>query len=270
MKSLGKWMTPRGKVVFVSYPKSGRTWLRAMLGNYLSLAYEGVTPSAFVDVRALVDKHRLPKVVFTHDGASMKAGLPHARLGEGHRDFSKCKVVFVGRDIRDTLVSAYFQATKRIQVFDGDIGEFVRSEQYGAEKILGFYRLWHEAQREPKDFLYTSYEAMHENAESVLADLLDFMGLEVVPELVHQAVEQCRFDNMKKLEKQGTASSSALLPGDRDDQQSYKVRQGKVGSYVEHLAPEDLNYIEVCAERAGIDPCDPWRLREGRGQVVAR
>lgn len=63
-----------------------------MLGSYLCLKYEGEVPSSFVDVKELSDKHKLPKVKFTHDGASMKAGLKYDRLIYGHRIYKKVRL----------------------------------------------------------------------------------------------------------------------------------------------------------------------------------
>ncbi len=232
-----------------------------MLGNYLCLKYEGEAPTSFVDVKALSDKHKLPKVKFTHDGASMKSGLKYDRLMYGHRNYKNSKVVFVGRDVRDTLVSAYFQATKRINVYDGDIGEFAKSELYGVDKILSFYKLWHEAYQESRSFMYTSYELMHENAHRELKRVLNFMNIGVDEELVDKAVASCSFSNMKTMEKEGEGTSSAFQPADKSDSESYKTRKGKVGGYVDHLSEEDVGYIQKRAQAYGIDLGNPWMTK---------
>ncbi|RXE48162.1 sulfotransferase domain-containing protein [Chromohalobacter israelensis] len=252
----------RERVFFVSYPKSGRTWLRAMLGSYFALKYEGDNAGAFPDVRELSDKNGLPKIKFTHDGASMQAGLSYKDLRSGHRDYRKKKVVFVGRDVRDTLVSAYFQAVKRVNVYEGSVSEFLRSDKYGADKILSFYQFWHSACNEPRAFLYTSYELMHEDARRELSRVLSFMDIEVDDDLVRKAVDACSFNNMRKMEKSGEGTSSAFRPADMKDEESYKARKGKVGTYSENLSEEDINYINERALAYGVDLYDPWNSQK--------
>lgn len=250
----------RERVFFVSYPKSGRTWLRAMLGSYLYFKYEGGVPSSFVDVRNMSDKYRLAKIKFTHDGASMKQGLDFHDLRNGHREYRRSKVVFVGRDVRDTLISAYFQAVKRIGVYDGDVSSFLRNKFYGVDKILSFYEIWHEAHKEPLSFLYTSYEMMHENTHRELRRVLDFMNIDVEEELVNKAVESCSFFNMKRMERSGSGVSSAFQPVNEHDPESYKARSGKVGGYIDHLSEDDVSYINKRSRDYGINLGNPWSV----------
>ncbi|WP_337133829.1 hypothetical protein, partial [Staphylococcus aureus] len=78
-------------------------------------------------------RYKVPGI--THDGASMKAGKHYTEIAGVRDGYAGKRVIFLSRDVKDTLVSAYFQAVKRIEVFDGSIGEFVRSEHFGAHKI---------------------------------------------------------------------------------------------------------------------------------------
>lgn len=156
------------------------------------------------------------------------------------------------------MVSAYFQAVKRINVYDDDISSFVKNDFYGADKILSFYKLWYEAQYEPRSFIYTSYELMHEDAHRELRRVLKFMDIDVDEAIIDKAVLSCSFSNMKAMEKEGEGVSSAFQPADKDDTESYKARKGKVGGYVDHLSEEDVGYIQKRAQAYGIDLGDPW------------
>jgi hypothetical protein len=42
-----------------------------------------------------------------------------------------------------------------------------------------------------------------------------------------------------------------MIPGDKKDQSSFKVRQGKVGGYVQELSEDDLDYINKVIEENG-------------------
>jgi hypothetical protein len=57
---------------------------------------------------------------------------------------------------------------------------------------------------------------------------------------------------MQKLEAAGEFGSKILQPRDREDPESFKVRQGKVGGFREYLSAESQSYAaQVCA---GLDP----------------
>jgi hypothetical protein len=57
---------------------------------------------------------------------------------------------------------------------------------------------------------------------------------------------------MQKLEAAGEFGSKILQPRDREDPETFKVRQGKVGGFREYLSAQDQRYAaQVCA---GLSP----------------
>jgi len=42
-----------------------------------------------------------------------------------------------------------------------------------------------------------------------------------------------------------------MQPGDTNDEESYKVRKGKVGGYLEYLSQDDMNFINQVIKEAG-------------------
>jgi hypothetical protein len=171
------------------------------------------------------------------------------------------KVLLLSRDVRDTLVSAYFHATKRIKVFEGTISEFIRSEQYGAIKILTFYRQWYEARGVPKDFLFLRYEDLHKTPDAALTNVLTFLGVKrPAADVVRAAIEYASFDNLKKAEAENRFSSSILSSTDGNDPQSSKVREGKMGKYSKYLNEEDVRYIDSQIKNFGCEFTEPVEL----------
>jgi hypothetical protein len=159
-------------------------------------------------------------------------------------EYAGKKVVLLVRDPRDVMVSCYFQATKRINVFDGPISEFVRNEKYGIRKCVSFYKHWSDNMQVPRDCLCVRYEEIHAGPQRVLQTLLHFIGVKgVTPQLLDAAVEYGRFENMKRMEASGQFDRQALRPGNAKDDESYKVRRGKVGGYSEYLSQGDCEYI---------------------------
>lgn len=240
------WWKRRNNNVLVSYPKSGRTWLRALIGKYYSLKYQ-VDEDALFSSKKTAARYKMPRI--THDGASMKARKHYSEIAGVRNDYAGQRVIFLGRDVKDTLVSAYFQAVKRIEVFDGSISEFVRSEYFGAHKIMTFLDAWSKSKHIPDNYLWVSYEGLQENAADVLEEVLKFLGEESPSRaIIEKAVDHCSFSNMKTLEKSSAFTSSALKAGNLSDDESYKVRKGQVGGYREYLSEDDITYIDEISE----------------------
>jgi hypothetical protein len=231
------------KVAIVSFPKSGRTWLRMLIGRALCARY-GLPEAQVLETFALTRAAGLPPTVFSHDGTSNTEGRPLSRLDRTKAAYRGKKVLLLCRDPRDTLISCYFEATKRKRVYDGTLSEFLRDPRYGIEKIVAFYETWSDARGVPEALLVVSYEELHADPGKVLRETLAFLGAGDVPETVlRDAVEYGRFDNMRRIEQAGgLGEGSRLRAADAADASSYKTRQGKVGGWAETLSPEDAAF----------------------------
>jgi hypothetical protein len=250
-KAVFFWEKP--EIYLISYPKTGRTWLRALIGKSLSLTYN-LPEKRILNTEYMSMAAHLPHTVVTHDGAEMLARKNYRELNTDKTQYKNKKVIILSRDVRDTLVSAYFQATKRIKVFEGTISEFIRSEQFGAVKILTFYKQWYEARDVPKEFLFLRYEDLHTTPQTSLHSVLTFLGIpDPSAEVIQSAIEYASFDNLKKAEAENRFSSTILSSTDGNDPQSSKVREGKVGKYSKYLNEEDVKYIDNQIETFGCE-----------------
>lgn len=249
------WEKP--EIYIISYPKTGRTWLRALIGKSLSLLND-IPEKRILNTEYMSIASHLPRTVVTHDGSEMLARRHYRELNPDKGGYKNKKVLLLSRDVRDTLVSAYFHATKRIKVFEGTISEFIRSEQYGAIKILTFYRQWYEARGLPRDFLFLRYEDLHKTPDTTLMDVLTFLGVKQPPvDVIRSAIEYASFDNLKKAEAENRFSSNILSSTDGNDPQSAKVREGKVGKYSKYLNEEDVKYIDTQMNALGCEFTKP-------------
>ena len=231
----------------ISHPKSGRTWLRAMVGRVLCNR-TGLPDSDLLHTRKLTAAAGVPVLKWHHGGASLKSPCPRHDELVFDRRFEGKSIIFVMRDPRDTLVSSYFQAAKRSQSIDGpvgEIGEFVRSSERGILKWIAFHNLWHDNLAKLRSFHLVRYEAMHADPQGTLRGVLEAMGLpDVTDAELANAIEFARFDNLKRLESSGRLQDSALKPKDAADPDSFKVRKGQVGGYRESLGEADIAFIE--------------------------
>lgn len=238
------------KVFLLSYPKAGRTWLRALIGRALIEAH-GLPEGALLDTPGLTLAAGAPVAVFDHDQSALQTGLRWQDMPTGRDAYRGTRVLLLGRDLRDNLVSAYFQATRRIHVFDGPLGEFIRHDRYGVDKLLTFYSIWARSRHVPDAFEFVRYEDLHRDTAGTLERVLGFMGAPVPAPAIAAAVAYCRFENMRKAEQEDRFGHHALRPGDPADPEAFKVRKGKVGNFVEYLAPEDIAYIDTAIAARG-------------------
>ena len=64
-------------------------------------------------------------------------------------------------------------------------------------------------------------------------------------------MEYGSFKNMRRKEQEEHIASGKLQPGAYVDEESYKVRRGKVGGYVDYLDNNDLEYVNSVIDELG-------------------
>ena len=220
---------PLEGLVVVSFPKSGRTWLRVMLDRL------GV------------------RLTYTHDQSGHQKRLRLHELSVDKAAFESHRVILLIRDPRDVAVSGYLMASRRRKLFYGTLSEFLRDERHGVEKILHFNRTWYESRHQLADFLLVRYERLREDTRAVLERILAFTAQRVAAGAIEEAIEFCRFDNMQRLERQGyfEAEYGVLLSAHGDDPEALKTRRGRVGGFVNYLSAEDLAYCDWLIANTG-------------------
>jgi hypothetical protein len=240
-------------IYVISYPKSGRTWLRALIGRYLSSRY-GIPDDDMLSTERVTRASGLPTVSFSHDTSALKNGMRYQDLSPDRAMYADKKVILLGRGIKDTLVSSYFQATKRIRVFEGSISEFIRSERFGIRKMLAFYGIWLRNRHVPESFLFIRYEDLHANPAGTMKKVLVFIGeVDIDEDLLEASIEYCSFESLRKLEERNAFKTGILNPVNDGDPDSFKVRKGSVGGYTEHLSEEDVEFIDELIADRGFD-----------------
>jgi len=259
---LRSWKTRRriakqhrqAEVFIVSFPKSGRTWLKVLIGKILcdKYCFDKDLMLEFPEITRLA---KLPRTIFTNDEVAKSVDYKVIT-----QRYKKKKVVLLIRDPRDVLVSNYFQRTRRIISFGGTISEFIRDETYGLKKNLIFLNSWYnycvkstgDNQLTPADFLVIRYEEIHNQPKEVINAVLKFMKVPgVSKDALGNAICFAQFENMKKLETTHYFNNAIMQPGHDDDCESYKVRKGIIGGFSDYLSTEDLKYIDSVIAEVG-------------------
>lgn len=222
-RMFGLQTVPQEPVLLVSFPKSGRTWLRVML-----------------DAAGL-------HIDYTHDYSGHRGKRHFSEMKSDKRGYKNRRVMLLVRDPRDVVVSSYFHASKRIGVYSGTISEFIRDPKHGIEKIIIFNCEWFAAAHVPRSFCLIQYEDMHDDLRAVLTRVIQFVDpARPLPDL-DPIIELGRFETMRENESSGALAKQyggILRPGDAADPESFKCRKGKVGGYDEYLSEGDIAYCE--------------------------
>ena len=255
----GRWVyrrrwRARADAVVISFPKAGRTWLRALLGAAFRRHYEipGDEPG-LLDLKALARDPRIPRVRFKHDDAP-QLKRPE-ELVANKSEYRDIRVIFLARDLRDLGVSAYFQMTRREGRFSGDLDAFLRGPRGGVDTMIRFFNIWSENREKPKEILLLRYEDLHRNPSGELLRALAFLGIpEVADRTLEAAVEAASFDRMRELEVLGGVESHRLQPANAADPESFKTRRGVVGGFRDYLSVEQADWLEARMR----DELDDW------------
>jgi alcohol sulfotransferase len=228
-----------------------------MVGYYLARLTGAKEDQAF-RVAGMCRRAGLAPLVYSHNDAGFKDGLkPSSRVVASPRLWAGHDVLFLVRNPRDVLVSAYHHATSRSGHFSGSIAAFIRKPETGIAKVLAAYDRWHANLALARSFRIHSYEEMHRDPQAVLRSSLEFFGLpRVDADLLADAVAFCSLENMKRYEEQDLFKSK-MMRNDGGSSQGAKAREGKVGSHVTVLSAEDRAFIDEYVARVG-DPFAPY------------
>lgn len=210
---------------FISVGRSGRTWVRTILGKYFEYTYN--VPFTVNFTKNL--SRKIPVIEFTHDLRFIKY-------------LRNTKAVFLIRDPRDTVVSFYHYSTNRDKAFSGTISEYIRSK-HGIRRIVKQLNDFVRYQTYPSEVLWMAYEDLQGQTQKGMTSLLEFLGVEVGKRNLVKAIKFADFKNLQKLEKAGKFKPGKL-EHTKGKPSSLLVRKGKVGGYKKELNKEDIGYVE--------------------------
>lgn len=243
----------------LSYPKSGRTWLRYIL----------------------------------HLAGDIKATYSHANTGTETQEIGSARieldpivdvadrVVFLHRNPIDTAVSFYFEVHHRrlgitkkgaTEVYlklrrEGklppkDLFAFLCHSSYGVLKVCRFNEIMRrQLEQQAASYIEVTYEDLKRDPVQGFGAIIAFLSGNQNRD-VEKLVREASFDKMKSVEAPAAGRAAkkvipGLKPGWFLTSNARKVRRGKVEGYRDYLSPEQCLILEAVVRDFSLNP-DPY------------
>ncbi|CAK9188053.1 unnamed protein product [Ilex paraguariensis] len=238
-------------VLLASTMKTGTTWLKALclciMHNQCSNAEkEGediltkdsphfhvqTVETTIYATKPHPDLHSMPSPRLFH------SHLPYNLLPDSIKN-SDCKIVYIARNPKDTLVSLWhffnsilrpnqepFPLEKAVERFCNGV------HQYGPffDHVLQY---WLESQKRPQKILFLKYEELKRDPKGQAKRLASFLGRPFTEEeQVDKVLWRCSFERLENLEVNKKGSVLYAVPN------SCYFRVGAVGDWKNYLTPE--------------------------------
>jgi hypothetical protein len=257
------WLLEADAVV-ISYPKSGRTFTRAMLARLYQRKF-GVDERSLLEFPALrAAPSNAPRLLFTHAGDAMRRPQ-EIRIDPATYDGRK--LVLIARDPADIAVSRYHHLKHRSRdrarqsLAAQPLDTFVWAEEGCIPSIVTFLNQFAKI----PGITIIHYEDFLTKPEKTLKKLAEAIGIEADDEDISDAVAFGKLPNLKELEGKGYFTSKRLRQARKGDARSGKVRRGTSGGYRSELDKDVADRID----RYIIENLDP-RLGYSSDRSVTR
>lgn len=175
---------------FISFPKSGRTWTKTIVENYLCRLH-GLPDFTFEEFLPWVrvgSARKIPRIEFMHPYCTETDPAVTDRLME--RIAGK-KVIVLVRDPREVVFTYYFRLSKRFKdprVRSMSLSDFIRHPSFGIGRIVDFTNTWYGAGDRFRDFLFLRLEDIKARPEEKIPGLLEFLGIPVNLEVLREVI----------------------------------------------------------------------------------
>lgn len=222
-KSINSIENRNTDVYLVSYPKSGNTWMRFLLINYLynkkrtPLNYsslEDFIPSIYKSSTNHINSITGKRIIKSH---SVNNHYP--------------KVIYLVRDGRDAMVS-YYYFQKELDKFDGTFREFYftkRDREVGtwSEHI---FKAFDYKKKYPDKILFIKYEDLKKDEVNTFKKVIDFLGYDIDDDQLSFSLKSTTFKNLKKMQ----GDNGVEIEGKKVN----FFRKGTIGNWKEYFDDE--------------------------------
>jgi hypothetical protein len=219
-------------VFLASYPRSGNTWLRFVLGEALS--GKSITFDNVDDVIPELKWHRRAMPLFEGGGRLIKT---HEPWRKEYR-----KAIYIVRDARDAALSQ-FARSAQMQIVDPDLDEFIETFIQGNVHGYGTWdnhiRTWlNSPLSRSGNLLVVKFEDLRRNPEEILTKMVNFVRAPIAQgqiraALANNSVEQMRAKEVKSRKLYQSTTEVGRF-----------VRKGAVQGWKNTLTPAQVERFE--------------------------
>jgi hypothetical protein len=219
----------------ISYMKCGRTWLRFIIGTLIEQKLNIFNDDKLIYTDCYqYASNDYPIITSYHDDN------PHLKsadeLNKLKTEYKGKKVIFLVRDPRDVAVSLFYHMKYRSNSYAGGIDDFVVGI---IPSIINYFNIWYDNRNLLNGFTIIRYEDLHNNPLDEISSLNSFLNFGNVDiNTLEKVINASSFVNMKTYEQQNKSENLQLNSKLLKNQNSAKVRKGKVGGYVDELSTE--------------------------------
>ncbi|KAH6831662.1 sulfotransferase 12 [Perilla frutescens var. hirtella] len=244
-------------IFLVTTPKSGTTWLKAIIfalinrqrhpiaaNDHPLLSHNPHDLVPFLEIK-LYAHNQIPDLASFPSPRLFSTHIPYVSLPESLKNTSKCKLIYLCRNPKDTFVSLWHFTNKlRLpemgtngieEVFDRFCNGI---SLYGPfwDHVLEYWKL---SVEHPERVLFLKYEDMKEQPQFNLRRVAEFLDCpSVTADEEEQILKLCSFDNLSNLE---VNTKGALSSGELNNA---FFRRGEVGDWKNHLSAEMVQKLD--------------------------
>jgi estrone sulfotransferase len=256
------WLRHRGldssDVFLASYPRSGNTMLRFILGEVLS----GV-PSSFDHIQRIIPE------IGVHGHARPLFDQGRGRVIKTHETYRReyGRAIYIVRDVRDVMLSSFARETALDVLHIDNLDEYVRPFMRGEMTRFGSWQEhvegWMNSPLAKRgDLLVLSFEEMRQGLESAVARCLEFLGKKVEPGVIQNVIRGNSLEKMRA--KEDRAKTLPKSPGE----EGRWIGKGAIQGWQGKLTERQLKIVdEFAGELLGrLDY--PRTIRHGEGNLA--
>ncbi|XP_071484085.1 sulfotransferase 1A1-like [Diadema antillarum] len=257
MKALENFPLRPDDIFIITYPKSGTTWMQQIMllikfdGDASKL--EGQHVMLLIPFLDVVDFFSTKDFNTAPPMADYAKDMPSPRVLKTHclsdwlplgirTDDPEAKVIYIGRNPKDTAVSYYHFCLHVLDLpsyesWDIFFEEFIagRAPQGSwFENVLPWWR-----RRNHPNVLFLKYEDMKKDPTDTVKQVARFMGNSLSDDVINRIVEGSTFSAMKK-SKSSNPDSILILSEDAKKQGTSFMRKGAIGDWKNYFS-EDQN-----------------------------
>ncbi|PIN06365.1 Sulfotransferase [Handroanthus impetiginosus] len=244
-------------IILASFPKTGTTWLKALLHSIIHRSPKAENPLIYNHPQELIPSletnlylqeriSKIPELLSAKSPRILGTHIPYQIIGDVLSS-SECKIVYVTRNPKDTLISLWHFVQKSKDVEEDPWELEVAVDQF-CKGIVPFgpyydhalaYR--EESIKSPQKVLFVTYEELKENPNNHVKRLAEFLGCPFEDdEEVEEVVKSCSFEILSNQE----VNKSKELPNGFPLPYSSFFRKGEVGDNVNYLEERMIERID--------------------------